>query len=77
MKTGYFGKKLKAALDSIKSKVKGTSLGSSNELEKAVEVRMVTVDSTKEANDCNEIVSKKTIHKKSPLYQPQVDTAAG
>ncbi len=72
MKTGYFGKKLKAALDSIKSKVKGTSLGSSNELEKAVEVRMVTVDSTKEANDCNEIVSKKTIHKNSDSQKKAV-----
>lgn len=72
MKTGYFGKKLKAALDGIKSKVNGTSLGSSNGLEKAVDVKMVTVDSTKEANDCNEIVSKKTIHKNSDSQKKAV-----
>jgi|GEM_PF-929792 len=65
MKTGYFGKKLTAALESLKSRVNDTFLATANALEKAIEAKEVIINSTKEANESNETISTSKTHKKS------------
>lgn len=66
MKMGYLGKKLKAAMDSIKSRVNGsTATSSSHEMNKEIEVKLVTIDPAKESTESNETNNTSKIHKRS------------